>query len=363
MPETIKKTFKIDLCPKKPNPNVMILGDTTVVVEVSVTAKKKPAPIVLDRLIDKAGMPTALKYQQVIQEEVNKLQAKFLEMIKKRNANGAKKLADETTMSVRNACKALQSAVNVAVEAQIKRDYRDDQNLLEAQVKVGLSISFKVIGIGKDVAVLAVSMGADPTAWLSLAKNIYELSTVIYNEAKDEKAVRKDLLNGIGKYCTEKQRRVIAEEKAAKSNKAKLELALKDVYKTFKPQSEKVEVTRKRYRNKVTAMRQDLEKLSKKTDDLEKAMRAAKNLKDGVKLGAKVMQMKGSVKTTYLSLSTAERFADDMAMLLTEAGVKVDERTFSQRMSSLDGVSDFASLANELRTAAQNIAEMVKELS
>jgi hypothetical protein len=363
MPETIKKTFAVDLCPKKPNANVMNLGDTKVVIEVSVTAKTKPAPIVLDRLIDRAAMPKALEYQKVVQEEVNKLQAKFLDMIKKRNVNGAQKLADETSLSVRNACKALQSAVNQAVEAQIKNDYRDDQNLLEAQVRVGLKISFKVISIGKDVAVLGASMGADPTAWISLTKNIYELAVIVQNEAKDEKAVRNDLLNGIGKYCTEKQRRVIAEEKAAKSNKAKFELALKDLYKTFKPQSEKVEATRKRYKNRVTSMRQDLEKLSKKTADLEKGMKTAKNLKDGVKLGAKVMKMKGDVKTVYLSLSKAETFANDMAFLLTEAGVKVDDRTFMEKIKSLNAVPDFMSLANDLRTAAQDIQDIVGALA
>jgi len=93
MPVTVNKKFTVDLCPKKPSPLVMNLGDTRVVVDVSITAKQKPAPIVLTRLIDKAAMPVIDKYQKTVQGEVNRLQDKFLQMVKARNAKGADVLA------------------------------------------------------------------------------------------------------------------------------------------------------------------------------------------------------------------------------------------------------------------------------
>ena len=359
MPVTVNKKFTVDLCPKKPNPLVMNLGDTRVVVDVSITAKQKPAPIVLDRLIDKAAMPVIVHYQKTVQAEVNRLQDKFLQMVKARNAKGATELANTTTHAVKNACASLQGAVEDAVKKQVKIDYRDDQNLLEAQIKVGLTISFKVIAIGKDLAQLTVSAGADPTAWLSLAKNIYGLATVIQQEAQDEKATRKDLLTAVGKYCTDKQRRVIEAEKAKKSNKAALELAFKDIYRKFAPESKKVEEERKRYKNKVTKMRHNLEGLSKKTAGLEAEMKKAKTLKEGVKLGAHVMNMKRNVKTTYVALQKAETFADDMAFLLTEAGIKVDDRTFMQKLRAFDNIPDLVSLAKDLKDAASDIQDIV----
>lgn len=359
MPETISKRFTVDLCPKKPNKNVMDVGETRVIIEVGVSARTKPAPIVLDRLVDKAAMPVIDRYQKTVQEEVNRLQAKFLDMVKKRNVKGADTMARETTLSVKNACASLQAAVTDAVQKQIKIDYRDDQNLLEAQIKVGVKIGFGVIKIGKDITTLAVTMGADATAWYSLAKGIYTLATTIRNETKDEQARRKDLLDAIGKYSTEKQRRKILADKANKSNKAKLELAYKEIFKTIKSEGEKAEGKRKHYKNKVTGMRHELEDLSKKTANLETSMKAAKGLKDGVKIGAQVMKLKGTVKAFYATLQKSEKFADDMAMLLTEAGVKVDDSTFMERLKNLKAVPDLATFAKDLYDAAKNLQDII----
>jgi len=359
VPETISQKVEIDLCPRKPNKLVMTLGDTNVIILVQVSAKKKPAPIVVKRLIDKAAMPVMQNYQKVVQEEVDKLQAKFLDMVKKRNAKGADTLAKETTLSVKNACNALQGAVTEAVKKQIKLDSNDDSNLLEAQVKVGIKITFTVIGVGKDVAQLAVTAGTDATAWYGLAKGIYTLATTINNETKDEKVRRKDLLDSIGKYTTEKTRRKILADKANKSNKAKLELAYKDIFKSIKSEGEKVEVKRKHYKNKVTSMRQELEQLSGKAAKLEEEMKKAKGLKEGVKIGSQVMTMKGKVKNFYGQLQKAEGFADDMAMLLTEAGIKVDDSTFATRLKNLAALPDLIKFGKELNDAAKDLQEMI----
>jgi hypothetical protein len=359
MPETASKKITVDLCPKKPNKLVMDVGETRVMVEVAVTAKEKPAPIVIDRLIDKAARPVLDRYQKVVQEEVNRLQAKFLDMVKKRNTKGAAEMAKETSLSVRNACAALQAAVTDAVKAQIKADYRSDQNLLEAQVKVGLQIGFKVISIGKDVATLAVTAGADITAWRGLAKNIYDLATIINDQTKDEEARRNDLFKVFGEYTTDKQRRMIEVDKAVKSKKAKIELALKDLYRTLQPKSSKVEEKRKHYKAKCTSMRQGLEKLSKQADNMEKAMKAAPSLKEGVKLGAQMVRLKGNVKTTYISLQKAEKFSDDMSFLLTEAGVKVDDRVLKERLRDIGTLVEIVGYCKNLKDAAKELQDVV----
>jgi hypothetical protein len=272
-------------------------------------------------------------------------------------------MAKETSLSVRNACAALQAAVTEAVKAQIKSDYRNDQNLLEAQVKVGLKVGFKVISIGKDVATLAVTAGVDVTAWRGLAKNIYDLATIINDETKDESARRNDLFKVFGEYTTDKQVRMIEVDRAVKSKKAKIELALKDAYRTLKPKSGKVEEKRKHYKAKVTTMRQQLEKLSKRTDDMEKAMKAAPTLKEGVKIGTQMVQMKGQVKKTYISLQKAEKFADDMSFLLTEAGIKVDDRIFTERLRDFGTLKEIAGYCSDLKSAADNLQKIVETVA
>ena len=364
MPETISsKPIKHDLCPRKPNKLFVELGNTEVIVVVQVTAKQKPAPIVLQRLIDKAAMPVLREYETVVQAEVDKLQAKYMDMVKKRNAKGAAEMAKETSLSVKNACAAVQSAVNEKVKAQIKEDYRDDSNLLEAQVRVGVKVTFTVIGMGKNVAALAVTGGLDLKAWYDLAKGIYELATTINNETKDEATRRKELMETFGRFSGEKIKRTNLIDKATRSNKAKLELAFKQIFVSIKSESEKVEAKRKHYKNKVTSMRQELEKLSGKAAKLEEAMKAAKGIKPAVAIGTQVMQMKGQVRAFYLELQKAEGFANDMEMLLTVNGVAVDNSKFTDRMKNLKALPELAKFGKNLNTAAKNLQDMIAAIA
>ena len=68
---------------------------------------------------------------------------------------------------------------------------------------------------------------------------------------------------------------------------------------------------------------------------LEAKVKQAGSLKEVVEVGAKLMNMKRKGKVASDVYMNCEKFADDMAMLLTEAGVKVDDSTFTQKMSSL----------------------------
>lgn len=362
MPESISKRLVVDLCPSRPDKKIMDLGETRVGVEVTVSAKKKPAPIVIDRLIDKAANPVMEHYREIVQDEVNKLAAKFVRMKSSGDASGAAELAKTTTHAVKNACASLQGAVTQAVQKQIKLDYRDDQNLIEAQVKVAVKVGFKVISVGKDITMIAVSMGANVAAWLKMAKGMYEIATMINDGAKDEKARRQDLLQAIGKYSSTKTLRV-HERAKAETNKAKLQLIYKDVFKSVKAEGDKAEAKRKHYKAKVTSLRQELEKLSERAGQMETAMKGAPNLKEGVKIGAVAMKMKGAVKGNYIALQKAEKFADDMAMLLTLAGVEVDDKTFAERIQSLKAIPDLVSFGSNLKTAAKNIYDMVGTIS
>jgi hypothetical protein len=92
-------------------------------------------------------------------------------------------------------------------------------------------------------------------------------------------------------------------------------------------------------------------------------MKSAPSLKEGVKLGAEVMKMKGNVKTCYGSLQNAEKFADDMAFLLTEAGVKVDDSTFMERLKNLRALPDLQAFAKDLQSAAKNLQSIVDTIS
>jgi hypothetical protein len=48
-----------------------------------------------------------------------------------------------------------------------------------------------------------------------------------------------------------------------------------------------------------------------------------------------------------------------MSMLLTEAGVKVDDSTFVQRLKNLQAVPDLAKFAKDLYDAANNLQDII----
>jgi hypothetical protein len=255
--------------------------------------------------------------------------------------------------------------VNEAVKQLQADDKRADNLLLEAQIKSGINVGIIVIKAGIDVAKLAGSAGADVTAYISLAKGIYKLVMVIREEAKGEAAVRQDFLKAIGVYTTGKQRAVIALETKAKKEKKPFKLdppTLKAIGTAVKGDAAKVEVARKKYKNKCTKMRQSLVGLSNETVKLEKAMKGAKDLKKGVVIGSKVMALKGGVNRAYAKLTAAEKFADDMAFLLTEAGLKMDDRTFAERLRQLD-VDDWVKIVKELADVSKELGETIMEVA
>ncbi len=358
---TQKKVLKLDLCPKKPDPKLMDVGETMVEVTVTLETKQPVPSSKFDRCVG-AAETVLERYQSIIQDEVLKLEAKVKAAAAKGEVDEVLKMARDTTTSVQGACRAIQGAVDKAVEDRIKKEAQGDQNLLEARIITGVKITFKVISIAKDVTEVVVTAGANVKAWVSLAKDIASLAMIIYDLTKGEEKLRAELLDAIGAYSTDKQRRVIEEEKAATSRKAKFVFIAKEFYRKVKPLSDKTEAARKKYRNEVTSMRQHVDKLFSKIEALEKEVKKAKTLKEGVALGAKMMEMKRNGKLVQGEFSKAEGFADDMAYLMTEAGVGVDDRTIIQKIATFNGLKDMAKGANEIRSAATDLKDMVENI-
>src|SRR5436309_243101 len=145
---TTTETYEIDLCPIKPK--YVDVGDTRVTVTITLVTPKKPADIVMTRIIDKAAAPVMERYQTDVQTSVNKLSAKVKLLLQMKDLDGAKDEAETVAHHVKGACDSLQAAVDQAVKALVKQDAQNDQNLLEARVRVGLAFTFKTIVIATD---------------------------------------------------------------------------------------------------------------------------------------------------------------------------------------------------------------------
>jgi len=358
MPKIVlKPSPNFDLLPKNPRPGLLKLDDTKVNVEITLEVKAATSAKT-DRLT-KVAEEVMAQYRKAIVDTAEAVTAKWDKMtLAERNKD-----VPELIKSVNNAVKALQSAIEKAVKAQIEREYKGDKNLLEARVAVVVRCTFKVIAIGKDVAELAVTAGASVKAWKDLVSDLYKLAKLVHDASKDEPALRTDLLKAIGEYCTTKQRRLIEAQKAT-DWKAKAKLKLKELWTSQKSLAEKCEAQRKKYRNEVTALIQNVEKMGKKRDELLATIKKSGKLNpEGVKAGAKVMELGRAVKELNDLILKHQVFVDDMAMLLTEAGIQVDDRTAVQKLRSLQGLKSVKDAAKELHTAIEDIKSIIEAMS
>ncbi len=359
MPSVIlKPQANFDLMPKNPRPLLIKPESTKVNVEIEIETKA-PNSAKTDRWT-KVAEGVMQDYRDVVTDTVTKVSAKWDEGGSK---SELEKDAKELNLSINNAYRAMEAAIEKAVKEQIKREAQGDKNLLEARVAVAVKGTFKVISIAKDVAEIAVTSGASIKAWLSLGKEIVALGKLIHDQCKDEPALRNDLLKSIGTYCSTKQKRW-DEEKKAKDWKAKAKLLAKEIWTSQKSLATKCEGERKKYRNEVTAMIQNVDKLGDKRDKLQKELESSGNVDaKGLATGALKVKLGGKIKDLNGEILKCQEFADDMAMLLTEAGIDVDDSTEMQKLAKLKNVGSVAKAAKDVYDAAMDVQEIIDKIT
>ena len=72
--------------------------------------------------------------------------------------------------------------------------------------------------------------------------------------------------------------------------------------------------------------------------------------------------MKREGKQLKTKFDKAEQFSNDMAFLMTEAGVKVDDRTIAQKLQALDGLGDVVKSASEIKSAAEDVKKLIENI-
>lgn len=355
------ETYRIDLCPIKPDKRLIDLGDTTVTIKIGLETKKPPPPITMRRLNDKAVEPVAKKYQAVIQKSVNTLETKVKSLVQAKDLKGATTEANALNHSVQSACKSLQAAVDKSVRHQLKADASADTNLSEAKVKVGISIAFHVVIALADVARIGGTLGADVQAEVSLFMQIMDLADIVNDQL--QKAPK--LLAGLKQAYDEYLRTRIVKEQAKTSSIAKAERMFDQVTSGWKSKAASAEEARRRFRDEVTSLRKNLEKMSRDTVKLQQLVNSPDaKIKDVVKAREKANELKAEVDKLYRNLTLYEQNLENMSKKLAEAfaqhgsSTKVDDRTFAERFGNLESLEDLAMYGSELVVIAGEIVHM-----
>jgi hypothetical protein len=398
---TTHKFYVVDLIRKKPNLQYLEIPKYRVDVQIDVTTKgllsASEVPSSAMKRLEEAARGALDTYEETIAAEAAKLDAKVGKLIAEGGEKGldaANKLIQGANASIKNALDSAEGAAQQAIEARLKKEAQGDSNLKEARARTALKWTGGAISLATSVARLVGTMGADVAAYISIAKTLATLGADLVQQVKNEEKLRKDLEGGIKAFIelrgttlmqaakrqlgdtsgidishpldaikTIASKAVTAGKEVTKGRDAKTiaKDVLDFVIKGIKAKQGDAETARKHYREHTTKTRHKTDSMSVDADKLMKAMKAANNLKDGVKIGAECMALKRAVSAMAAKLIEREKFLDEMQALMAGNGLTIDDKTTLQKIKELDKMTIIAEI-KEMATLANGVKGLVTAL-
>lgn len=398
---TTHKFYVVDLIRKKPNLQYLEIPKYRVDVQIDVTTKgllsASEVPSSAMKRLEDAARGALDTYEETIAAEAAKLDEKVGKLINEGGEKGidaANKLIQGANASIKNALDSAEGAAQQAIEARLKKEAQGDSNLKEARARTALKWTAGAISLATSVARLVGTMGADVAAYISIAKTLATLGADLVQQVKNEEKLRKDLEGGIKAFIdlrgttlmqaakrqlgdtsgidishpldaikTIATKAVTAGKEVTKGRDGKTiaKDVLDFVIKGIKAKQGDAETARKHYREHTTKTRHKTDSMSVDADKLMKAMKAAKNLKDGVKIGAECMSLKRAVSAMAAKLIEREKFLDEMQALMAGNGLTIDDKTTLQKIKELDKMTIIAEI-KEMATLANGVKGLVTAL-
>lgn len=381
MPNTATVTGKVDIVDlirdRKQFPLLDIPAVRVIVTfEITTTAaigKAQPAPSAKVKRLEDAARAELNNYEDIITQECKKFSKQIEALSKAGKVKEAQAVVATVNAAVKNALLSAQGAAEKAVENARKKEAQGDKLLAEARVKTAVKVTFAGITLAADAAKLAATSGADITSYLSIAKTLASLGLELKQQLKGEESLRKDLKAGVDSYLALRNTTVMRAAKANGLDKTSgfpgfpqvFQYIAEQVVQTGKQltkgkdagqiakdvleftkkgvmaQYNSVETARQMYRNHAAKMRHHVDSVAAQADKLAAAMKGAKTLKEGVKIGAECMQVKAVVDKLAGELDQADGFLSSMEAVMKGAGLQCDDRTIIQKLQAIDKTTIF----------------------
>ena len=401
---TAKRVFKIvDLIRERKTFQYIEVPAFPVEVTIEVTTSAllttpKPAPsAVFDRL-EGVARAKLQEYEDTITEELTRIEGKIRTLMAQPGSESMKEAEEMTqtaTAMVKKALASAEPAAEKAIEVRLAKEAQGDALLTEARVKTVVKVGSGVISVAANVAKLVATAGADVTSYLSIAKTMVSIGLEINQQLKGEEKLRKDLKEGVEAFLDSrtstvmqalKRQQLTNASSIPKNPKDAVQFIVKGVMgagaevikdrsagdvakevmdfvvKGVKGKVNDAEAARVAYRNHSVKIRQKVDSVSSKADELMKAMKAAKNLKDGVKIGSECMKLKGTVRTMAEGLAATEKFLDEMQAIMEGGGLECDDSTILQKLKRID-VSTILENGGELVSNIKGVYDLISNVA
>ncbi len=341
---------------------------------------KKPPSAAVKRM-DKIATAVLDKYEKICNDTIKDMDNKINgivgkakisknphEALKKAEVD-AEKIAQTTTAMVKKAAAAIQSAIDQEVRKALAKEKNYAELLVEYKIKVVYNVSKETVKVTINVLRLVGTGGADISAWKGLVTSAVAIGKVVKDASKGESAVRKELNGAIAAHTKNLWKEDAYKNKDTKSLKDKA----KHYWQKHKKTGEKAGAKLKRYDvyigqlfKNINGAGTEVDKSWKKLDKQIAAMPGGFNNPKAksmvAKMGPAIMTMKRNLRAMGDMLEAKMAYADDMAMLLTEQGVKVDRDSFKKKWEDGRATKELLGIAKEVLTSAKTIKTLAEQI-
>ena len=299
-------------------------------VKVAIVVETKGEPstrleMVLTEVIDKTLDYVAMTLSKGIAAQVKQVQRKGA------NEEQLKQLVSKQIDGAETYAK---NRVQEAVEKRLEEEASKDQLLLEAKIKLVVQFVKGTISLVKSAGEIVASGGTDVKAWYELISEVKGLTeAILVCFTKDTKLLKelKVARNELEKCLWELERSTNLAKDTTGLDKLFKNLGKLKEWVLWKKQADATTTSRDNYRNAVFKTRKEIDKLADPIKRMESTMKAAKNLKDGVKIGATLMSVKRSVRLAIADYDAKLDLLKQLDADLKALGAEVDDRTWSKK--------------------------------
>jgi len=343
--------------------------------------KMKKVPKAAVSRMDKIATAVLDRYEKVCHETIVDMDRKVDGLINKARVSKdpgaampkaeaeAEKIVKTTTTMVMKAAASIQGAITSAVQKELAKERNYAELVQEYKVKVVYSVGKNTIKVAANVIRIAGSGGADIVAWGSLAKSVAAMGKTVTDAAKNESTLRSDLDGAIAEHTKNLWKEDVYQKKEKKTLKEKA----KHLWQKHKKTGQKAAAKLKRYDVYIGGLYKQInkssneveanwKKLDKAISKMEGGFANPKARKATAELGPAILALKKNVNTMSKQLEIKMSYADDMAVLLTEQGVKVDRDSFQKKWRDGNASVDMKVIAKEIAVNAWNIKTLAETI-
>jgi hypothetical protein len=367
-------------------------------VNITIDVNKDNVPkSKMDRL-EKAARESLDKSEDILTEILKKENARADAMFKKdlRTADAQKMLAagmelvKQVQVLIANAEKIAQVSAEKAVADTLKKEAQGDALLKDAQIKTTIVFVTSAIKVATSVTRIGVSHGGDVHAWISLAEDLFKVGAEINKLIQTEPQLRKSLTKGIEAYIALRDTSIMeiatkhgltgklpgfpdvimfvangavaAGKEVGKQDAGKIAKDVKEfVVAKIGAEWNNAEKSRQAYREQTTKMRHHVDEVSAKGDKLFGEMKKVsanpdqkEAIKQGVKVGAACMQVRGRATQLGKALDDAVKFLEESQATMVDHGLTCSDATIMEKIKAFDTSTIFSE--------GQTIVEGIKNI-